>query len=142
MSSMATQMGRPRERDTMYRGQMGSAEWWGMLTQQVTTLNQISTENQQAMQQLLAKTGQMVSRPEMEDILEKRFMDRQESELLYKTLERRVEQTENQLRVQPAVTRSWLMVILTGGGCLMSLLGIFIPVFMTLLMFGLQQLLK
>ena len=88
---------------------MGSAEWWGMLTQQVNTLSTISAENQQAMQQLLTKTSQMVSRQEMEDILEKRFMDRQESELVHKALERRVEQLESHQRgqhlftVEPAV---------------------------------------
>src|SRR5690348_12863110 len=110
---MATQIGRPRGREASsdYRGGgMGSAEWWGMLTQQVNTLSTISAENQQAMQQLLTKTSQMVSRQEMEDILEKRFMDRQESELVHKALERRVEQLESHQRGQPAVTRSWLTI--------------------------------
>lgn len=141
---MATQMGRPRGRDssTDYRGGMGSGEWWGMLTQQVNTLSSISAENQQAMQQLLTKTSQMVSRQEMEDILEKRFMDRQESELIHKALERRVEDLETHQRGQPAVTRSWLTLALSASGCLVTLVGVFTSAFMALLIFGLEHFIK
>lgn len=124
-----------------YREESG-VDWGGVVAQQVANLGQISSENQQTMQQLLAKTAQMVTHQEMEEVFQKRVMGRQESELIHESLERRLEQIEGQLKVQPAITRSWLMVALSAGGCLVTLLGIFTSVVMGLLIFGLQYLIK
>lgn len=112
--------------------------WRAIMAQNVANLTHISSENQNALQQLLVKTGQMMTRQEVEDVLDKRVVGKQEYEAKHNALKQRVEDLEH----QPSITRTWLMIILTGGGCGVTLLGIFTSVIMGLLLFFLDHLVK
>lgn len=112
--------------------------WRALMVQNVANLTHISSENQTALQQLLVKTGQMMTRQEVEEVLDKRVVGRQEYEANHNALKHRVEELEE----QPNITRTWLMIALTGGGCGVTLLGIFTSVLMGLLLFGLEHLIK
>lgn len=112
--------------------------WRAIMAQNVANLTHISGENQMALQQLLVKTGQMVTRQEVEDILDKRVVGRLEYEAKHASLTQRLEDLE----AAPNITRTWLMIAMTGGGCGVTLLGIFTSVLMGLLLFFLEHLIK
>lgn len=112
--------------------------WRGIMAQNIANLTHISSENQNSLQQLLVKTGQMMTRQEVEDILDKRVVGRLEYEAKHASMIQRLEDLE----AAPGVTRTWLMIIMAGGGCGVTLLGIFTSILMGFFLFLLEHLIK
>lgn len=108
------------------------------MAQNLANLTHVSSENQSSLQQLLVKTSQMMTRQDVEDVLDKRVVGRQEYDAKHMALRQRVDDLE----AQPSITRTWLMIALTGGGCAVTLLGVFTSVVMGLLLFFLQYVIK
>lgn len=110
---------------------------WRAVAQNAANLRQLSSENQQALQQVLTKMGQMVTRQELEDILENRFVGRQE----FAARQEALREWQQRIDDQPNVTRTNLGLWIAGGGCLATIFSAVASVAMGLLLFGLEHLL-